>query len=255
MRAQTVDIGFRYWTDGAVVGAGFGVDDIQITGLPLDDAETDVGWVFAGFIRTTGTVTQSFFNAYIAEFRQYVGYDKSLRTGPYNFGFLDDPDRQNWVEHFPYQDGLLVWYYDTSFPDNNVGDHCLDGRCGGLYLPVDAHPDLLIRPDGQVWRARVQSFDSTFGLDRTKRICLHFNSVGQCYPSLKANPLFDDTESYWVAPDSSIGNNGWASVPLPSFGVTIRVLRVNGGGGDDDDDHHDFKGQGGSWMKVKVDFK
>ncbi len=116
-----------------------------ITGQPLDDAETDPGWSYAGFIRTGGTVSQSFFNAYFAEFRNYRGYDDGLRTGPYNFGFLNNPALGNWVEHFPYQDGLLVWYYDTSFADNNVGDNCLSGRCGGLFLPVDAHPDLLLR--------------------------------------------------------------------------------------------------------------
>ena len=61
-----------------------------------------------------------YFNAYLAEFRQYRGYDDGLRTGPYNFGFPNGP---NWVEHFPYQDGLLVSYWDTAFSDNNVGDH------------------------------------------------------------------------------------------------------------------------------------
>jgi immune inhibitor A len=256
---QTVTLGFRYWTDGAVAPSGFGVDDISITGLPLDDAETDPGWTYAGFSRTTGTVTQSFFNAYMAEYRQYVGYDKSLKTGPYNFGFADT--KPNWVEHFPYQDGLLVWYYDTSFPDNNVGDNCLNGRCGGLFLPVDAHPDLLLRPDnGQVWRPRVQSYDSTFGLAKTDRICLHTNSTTkQCYGGLKANPLFDDTKSYWVPPNPAISNFGWASVPLPGFGVTIRVQEVNNG----DRDHGHWwnggwRGDGsmnGSWMKVKVDHK
>ncbi len=178
---QTVTLGFRYWTDGAVAEAGFGVDEIAITGLPTDGAETDLGWTFAGFIRTTGTVTMSFFNAYFAEYRTYRGYDDGLRTGPYNFGFLDNPNLQNWVEHFPYQDGLLVWYYDTSFPDNNVGDNCLSGRCGGLFLPVDAHPALLLRPDnGMVWRPRIQSYDSTFGLEKTDAFCLHANSVQGC---------------------------------------------------------------------------
>ncbi len=225
---QTVTLGFRYWTDGAVAEAGFGVDDIAITGLPTDDAETDSGWTYAGFLRTTGTVTQSFFNAYFAEFRTYQGYDDGLRTGPYNFGFLNNANLQDWVEHFPYQSGLLVWYYDTSFADNNVGDNCASGRCGGLYLPVDAHPDLLIRPDnGRVWRPRVQSYDATFGLNKTDKICLHANSMEQCYGGLKANPLFDDTQSYWVAPNPAIGNFGWSSVPLPGFGVTIRVNSVS----------------------------
>lgn len=225
---QTVTLGFRYWTDGAVAESGLSIDDIAITGQTVDGGETDPGWEYNGFILTTGTVSQSFFNAYFAEYRNYRGYDDGLRTGPYNFGFLDNPNLQNWVEHFPYQDGLLVWYYDTSFPDNNVGDNCASGRCGGLYLPVDAHPDLLIRPDnGLVWRPRIQSYDSTFGLDKTDKICLHANSIEQCYGGLPANKVFNDLQSYWVAPNPSIGNNGWASVPLPGIGVTIRVVSIS----------------------------
>lgn len=235
---QTVTLGFRYWTDGAVAEAGFGVDDIAITGLPVDDAETEPGWAYTGFIRTNGTVVQSFANFYVAEYRQYVGYDTSLRTGPYNFGFLDT--KPNWTERFPYQDGLLVWYLDYSFADNNVGDNCTSGRCGGFFLPVDAHPDLLLRPDnGMVWRPRIQSYDSTFGTQRTDKICLHVNTTYvQCYGGLRGNPLFDDTQSYWFAPDPSIGHNGWASVPLPGFGVKIRVINMS---------HHP-----GGWMTVKI---
>jgi immune inhibitor A len=228
---QTVDIGFRYWTDVAVANPGLFVDDIAITGQPLDDAETDPGWNYAGFIRTGSVVTQSFFNAYFAEYRNYRGYDDGLRTGPYNFGFLNNPALSNWVEHFPYQDGLLVWYYDTSFEDNNVGANCLGGRCGGMFLPVDAHPDLLLRPDnGMVWRPRILSYDSTFGLEPTDVICLHMNSVEGCYGGLPANPMFDDTQSYWVAPDPTIGHLGWASVPVPNTGTTIRVVSVSAQG-------------------------
>jgi immune inhibitor A len=221
---QTVTIGFRYWTDSGVARPGFFVDDISITGQALDDAESDFGWTYAGFTRSGSVISQSFFNAYFAELRNYRGYDDGLRTGPYNFGFLNNPALGNWVEHFPYQDGMLVWYYDTSFADNNVGDNCAGGRCGGLYLPVDAHPDLLIRPDGQVWRPRIQSYDSTFGLEPTDVVCLHMNSVEGCYGGLPANKTFDDTQSYWRAPDASIGNNGWASVPVPATGTTIRVV-------------------------------
>jgi immune inhibitor A len=169
-------------------------------------------------------------NSGFAEFHTYMGYDDGLRTGPYNFGF--PATAPNWVEHFPYQDGLQVWYYDESFDDNNVGDHCASGRCGGLYLPVDAHPKLLLRPDNrQVWRPRIQSYDSTFGVDKTDKICLHTNSTTvQCYGDLPANKKFDDTQSYWVAPNPAIGHNGWSSVPLPGVGVTIRVKSVSAQG-------------------------
>jgi immune inhibitor A len=238
---QTVELGFRYWTDVAVAEKGISIDNIEITGLPIDDAETDPGWTYAGFTRTNGVVTQSFFNAYMVEFRQYIGFDTSLKTGPYNFGFLDNPNLQNWVEHFPYQDGMLVWYYDESFPDNNVGDNCLSGRCGGLYLPVDAHPQLLLRPDnGQVWRPRIQSYDSTFSVFKTNKICLHANSIKQCYGGLPGVQTFDDTKSYWVAPNPAIGHNGWSSVPLPGFGVKIRILAL-------------LPGRSAFWYVVKVD--
>jgi immune inhibitor A len=238
---QTVEIGFRYWTDVAVSEKGISIDNIAITGLPLDDAETDPGWTYAGFTRTNGIVTESFFNAYMVEFRQYLGFDTALKTGPYNFGFLNNPNLQNWVEHFPYQDGMLVWYYDESFPDNSIGDHCAEGRCGGLYLPVDAHPELLIRPDGQAWRPRIQSYDSTFSVFPTNKICLHYNSVKKCYGGLPGKRVFDDTKSYWVAPNPSIGHFGWSSVQLPGYGVKIKIMALLPGS------------RGSAWYILKVD--
>jgi immune inhibitor A len=225
---QTVTLGWRYWTDGGVAEAGFQLDEIAVTGQAIDGAETAGGWTFAGFTRTTGDVSNSYFNAYFAEYRNYRGYDDGLRTGPYNFGFLDQPTKQNWVEHFAYQDGLLVWYYDTSYADNNVGDACLAGRCGGLYLPVDAHPSLLLRPDnGKVWRPRIQSFDSTFSLDPVDLVCLHANSQAACYGGGPGNPLFDDTQNYWVPPNSAIGHAGWSGVQVPKTGTTIRVVNTS----------------------------
>ncbi len=223
---QTVTLAFHYWTDVAGGGTGASLDDIAITGQATDGAETDPGWSYVGFVRTDGTITNAYRNSYFVEYRTYNGYDKGLETGPYNFGFLNDPNLGNWVEHFPYQDGMLVWYYDESFPDNNVGAHCLEGRCGGLYLPVDAHPKLLLRPDGKMWRPRVQAFDSTFGLERTTRLCLHQNSAEKCYKSLKARPQFNDKRKYWIAPDPNINNSGWASVILPKTGTRIKVLQM-----------------------------
>ena len=37
---QTVTLGFRYWTDGAVAEPGFGVDAIAVNGTPVGDNET-----------------------------------------------------------------------------------------------------------------------------------------------------------------------------------------------------------------------
>lgn len=222
---QTVALGFRYWTDVAQQGQpgeasvpGISIDEINVSGSPTDGAETDTGWTYSGsgFHATTGTEVQSYFNAYIAEYRQYRGYDASLQKGPYNFGFLDNPNRQNYVEHFPYQDGLLVWYWDTSEADNNVSDH----HGSGLILPVDSHPTPLMRPDNNPWRPRVQSYDSTFTLEPTDAITLHQNSVAKSYPSLPAVSLFDDNNSYWSSTTAT------ASVQVPHTGTKIRVVSM-----------------------------
>jgi len=221
---QTVDIGFRYWTDVAAVEAGFMADDILITGHPLDGAESDFGWTYNGFSMTTGAETAYYFNSYVAEFRQYRGYDEVLETGPYNFGFTNDPALGNYVEHFSYQDGLLISYWDTSFDSNAVASHCASGRCGGLILPIDAHPTPLITGFGSNWRPRVQSYDATFGFEPTDAVELHLFSVPSSHPSLPAVPMFDDRNSYYDA------SNPWHSVITPVTGTQIRIKSVSAKG-------------------------
>jgi len=130
----------------------------------------------------------------------------------------------NWVERFPYQDGLLVSYWDTSFPNNNVGSNCASGRCGGLLLPVDAHPELMYRADGGIWRNRVQTFDATFGLDATDAITLHWMGEPSDHPSQPAVPIFDDTNNYYD-PANPMG-----SVQVPNTGTQIRVKSVSAQG-------------------------
>ncbi len=88
---QTVTLGFRYWTDGNTGGFGFMVDELNITGMPTDGAEADAGWAFKGFRVSTGTESAYFSHYYVAEFRQYRGYDATLKVGPYNFGWTTDP--------------------------------------------------------------------------------------------------------------------------------------------------------------------
>jgi immune inhibitor A len=73
----------------------------------------------------------------------------------------------------------------------------------------------------------VQAYDSTFGLSPTDVVCLHLNSVGRCYGNLAPNPMFDDTQSYGVAPNSALGNFGWATVPVPTTGTTVSVTSIS----------------------------
>ena len=240
---QTVTLGFGYFTDGGVQGqtgafpAGISIDNIEITGQPLDGAESDAGWAFTtngdtGFRVTTGSEEFEYFNAYLAENRQYAGYDDSLRVGPYNFGFPSTPDL---VEHFPYQDGVLIWYWDTSFGDNNVGDH----PGGGEILPIDSHPQILHwSDDGSVMRPRLQAFDATFSTRPTDAITVHnpANGAATSVPSRPGVAVFDDLQDWWVSGDPGDNPSGgryqseWNSVNVPKTGTQIRVKSETPGG-------------------------
>lgn len=215
---QNVLLRLRYVTDGAVGGRGLLADAIRLGSL-FDGAETVTDeWTLSGFSESTGVAVHSSFNAYIAENRQYLSYDETLETGPYNFGFVTElPD---WVERFPYQSGLLVSYWDEFLGDNNTSEHPGEG----LILPVDAHPDPLIRPDELPWRARIQSYDSTFGLEPTDPITLHLDGVEVQHPSLPAVPLFDDRVDYYRPLPESAEWSPWAGVIVPATGTQIAVV-------------------------------
>ncbi len=215
--AATNALRFRYSTDPAATGPGFSVDSIAVAGTTVGSADSDEGWAFNGFRRTTGTEESFHFNAYVAENRQYDGYDKSLKTA-YNFGFLDK--RPDWVETYPYQNGMLVWYSDGAYTDNNTKTH----PGGGLVLPVDARPAPVTFPDGVKLGNRRQPFDATFGLERTDKVTFHRNGVPTTVPSRKGIPTFDDAypNKYWTA------DNPWSSTKTAGSGVKVTVVKQQG---------------------------
>jgi len=214
-------LGFRYSSDGGINYDGFMVDDIQISGYPLDGAETDAGWTFVGFRVTTGTEEKLYSQYYVLEYRTYLGYDYGLKVGPYYFGYLDDPVLGNYVDHFPYQDGLLINYWDTSQADNNTGLH--PGQ--GLLLPIDAHYKTLWRTPTARWRNRIQTYDSTFTLSPTDGFTVHDLSVPYTIPSLPAASVFDDRVLHY---DST---NPLGSVIHPNTGTLIQIRSISAQGG------------------------
>jgi immune inhibitor A len=248
--AGTHQIGFGYQTDSGVQGdgdgsaAGFAIDQLAITGQPVDGAETDPGWTYdsnnasVGFHRTNGTETASYFNAYVIESRSYQLSDVSLLKGPYNFTTATK------VEHFPYQDGVLIWYWDDTYRqgrENNVGDH--PGH--GWILPVDSHPGIRTwADDGSQMRPRIQSYDSTFTNKKTDAITLHNPATGVAtkFTSLAGVTTFNDslrdpdgTSIYWTpaAPSDGRWKAGWNSVDVPNTGTVIKVT-ITGNKGDVD---------------------
>jgi immune inhibitor A len=239
---QTVLLRIRYWTDAFTFFWGLAVDDITIGGFS-DDAETSPnGWTITKFTSSNGKKITNKQHYYIAEFRQYRGYDSGLQTGPYaGTSYLNGK-----VGHYPYQDGLLVTYADEDWTNNNTSAHAGEG----FALPIDARPTPMLRlgvpePGTQnvwnfsPWLSTVQAFDATFGLQPTDSLLLPF--VGTLpppagspagtpnrrvqfeisIPSTPAVSLFNDLNSYWspVKPD--------ASVITPTSGTTISIFSTS----------------------------
>ena len=251
---QSVLLRIRYKTDPDTTLNGILFDEVTLNGTAIDNAENgDNGWTVDGFKRSNGRETLIAPHYYIGEYRQYRMYDAGLKTGPYVFGSL--PPSEDWVEHFPYQDGLLITYWDTQQANNNTSQHAGEGR----ILQIDAHPEPLTRlglPMGgtgwnfNVWRNRVQSYDSTFGLEATDSIRIPFvgtlpgaisdpacaapvgtppNQTTSCqfwteYPSLSAVREFNDMNQYWYT------TNATGSVIVPRTGTTIRVINTSAQG-------------------------
>jgi immune inhibitor A len=225
----TVGLRLRYTTDPAVQGAadhegepaGIFADDFTLTAggqtVFSDGAESgNNGWTPDGFVNVAASRSIDYDNYYVASNREYVSYDQYLKTGPYNYY---DVNRPNWAEHFPYQDGLIVSYWDTSFSDNDESVHPGQGE----ILVVDSHPNPIYRLDGQPWRPRIQTYDAPFSLEKADSFTLHMpNGQASYIRGQDAVPVFDDRRSYWNATMPNVG------VKVPNAGVRIQVQRQQG---------------------------
>jgi immune inhibitor A len=216
---KNIQLRFRYQTDGGVAQKGFTADEITVTAdgatLFSDNAETaDTAWAANGFSRIGASITDDYAQYYIAENRQYVSYDKVLKVGPYNYGF--STTRPDWVEHYAYQNGLLIWKWDTSQADDNTSQHPGEG----LILPVDSHPTALKWSDGTLMRNRIQAYDSTFSWYPTDSITLHSADVPTKIKSKPGVPVFDDgTSSYYDA------SNPFAGVNITDTDTRIKIVK------------------------------
>ncbi|WNM28781.1 immune inhibitor A [Demequina capsici] len=234
-----VQFRFRYQTDGGVHYAGAFLDDIVIksggTTLATDDVESDVSdWTPDGFSRSTGTETSEGDRYYLVENRTYVGYDTTLRTGPYQFdAAYTAPDQ---VEHFAFQDGMLVWVVDEAYSDNNTIEH--PGH--GLALPVDSHPAKFTYPDGTAPSNRRQPFDAAFGLNTLTAVSLHKEIIvgkgkSQSIQSVAAVGSDGTTTQIGTFDDQQVDaffdeSNPLGGVLVAGAGVTVGVTSQTTGG-------------------------
>jgi immune inhibitor A len=229
---QSIQFRFRYTTDGGVHLAGPMLDDIAVTAdgaqVFFDDVEGGTnGWV-GNWTRFGGSVTELKGTYYIAENRQYIGYDANLKTGPYSFNRAIS--KPNWVQRYPYQNGLLIWYWNEKQDNNNTSTH----PGAGLILPVDARPGVIAYEDGSLANGRAHTHDSTFGPEKTQPLTLSKevqagNDVQVLIadvPASKAIRTFDDSDpnAYWNPANPS------KSVKVAGYGVKITVKSQSSNG-------------------------
>ncbi len=221
--AGTDGWGFEYWTDPFFNGQGFAVDSISINGGPLDTAEDPSRWIQGGFVvAENGTVTKTYFHYYMIESRSYKRNDTALCGAAHFLTFT-------WAERQCFADGVLVWYRNSRFADNDVSVHPGYGQ----ILPVDAHPDVIYRPfkRSRAWSPTWQSWDATFGLSG-HTITLHDrNRAGRTFgESYYAPPvsMFDDSVrgAYYRAKKAPQN-----SVITPGSGLQVTIVNVSPDGG------------------------
>jgi immune inhibitor A len=226
---------FRYSTDGGVNEAGAFLDNIAIkssAGTVTDGAESGAnGWTSTGWKISTGSETVTTPRYYLIENRQHVGYDSTLGTGPYNFS--KGLTKPNWVEFFQFRPGMVVWYVNDAYADNNVATH----PGGGAAMPVDARPAPFSYSDGTRPSNRRQPFDAAFGTTAVPETCLHkevlvgkgknqtVQELAACAPANAGIPTFDDSDPlrYWSSA------NPQNSVKVAGVGVKATVTGGTGG--------------------------
>lgn len=194
-----IKIRFRYMTDPYTTLLGWYLDDISVVAdgstMFFDNVETlDPGWTYDGWTRTGPNAVSQY---YMMEWRNFVGFDKSLQ---YCYHFASTADyADGYAQRFSYNPGLLLWYRNTAYSENWVGVH--PGR--GYLLVVDSHPAPIKTPvGGYTFATRYQVQDATFSLQRTISNTLSYTiaakgiSGTQTYPSLHGQPIFDDSKNY-----------------------------------------------------------
>jgi immune inhibitor A len=225
---QNVKLQFMMVNDAAYYELGFSFDNVKIDGTLVTDVEDGApGWQLKGFRVMDGpNYVKSFDRYYLAENRQPMGYDKTLVEGPYSFDYdLTAPGVK--VDHYPYQDGLLIWYVNGLYEDNDVSTH--PGQ--GYALPVDSNPKYVYWTRGNTptyyASGDLNARDATFDVDDVDPLLLtsedtpsnvEFKVAG--HPSV---PVFDDSNVNGYV-DATNTRTQWYTTKVAGVGTMIQVL-------------------------------
>lgn len=203
---KNIELKFNYWTDVAVSLTGFYVDDITITvdgnQVLADNAEGDAEFTFEGFKKDEGKFYSNRY--YLLEWRSHNGVDiglKNIRRG---------------VSLMSYDPGLVVWYVDESYGDDNwTGIHPGEGFLG----VVDADQHTNYWSDKAVGSTRYQMHDAAFSLNKSEKMFINYPGQFTMTDNFtQRNPLFDDSANYSNPGLVDAGRN------VPKYGLKFRVV-------------------------------
>ncbi|MCZ7377317.1 immune inhibitor A domain-containing protein [Micromonospora sp. WMMC250] len=261
----TVQLRLRQATDEAFEERNWFVDDFSVTGGGATTWSDDVegganGWTATGgtFVDTTGggwkisTGTEVHAQYYLAEWRNFDGFDKGLQ-----YAYDTIYSHEAWkVDRISYNaPGMLVWYRDTALGDvNHVTGQMTAlpsyGAKGGLLI-VDSHFDPLRRTGEAAVKdpsvtdnlpSRPQSSNAAFTLNRTYPFteCLEaadepYSAYCTKFKGLPPVKSFTDAKGWYpgieMRDGAAYARDNDASVVLPSRDnapYTTRVTNPDG---------------------------
>ena len=255
---KQVTLRLHYISDVGVQWSGWWADDFSLvdgaTVLFTDDVETPPnGWTTNNF--TIVPLTNSYPLYYLAEWRNYSGFDRGLKF-PYVTIYNDETTNEWEVDRAPYSvPGMLLWIrnsaydFDYTLYDSSYGDPPSYGPKHAL-LVVDSHywplewDSLSASGAHRRLSARAQPGNATFGLQPTTSFTIRRSDASgsiletKKFSSLPPVSQFHDSLGYypgfWYNPDPDPDLNGlwfWdlpASVVIPAKGIySTRITDVN----------------------------
>jgi immune inhibitor A len=264
---STIGLRLRYATDAAFQEPGWFADDFEVTAdgasVWADDVESGAnGWTAeqdtftdtdgAGWIITSGTFVYQHY--YLAEWRNYDGFDKGLRYA-YDTTYFTGQEGEWRVTRTPYNaPGMLVWYRDAQYTVNHVTAPIFappsTGSKGQLLI-VDSHFDPLRRSGEAAAHdpttlknlpSRAQSSNAAFAKRTTRpfRECIEDPAgsyVTYCnrHAALPGVPHFTDAKGWYpgleLRGEDLFFRDVDASVVVPSRDhrrYTTRIVDENG---------------------------
>ncbi|MBI6872057.1 immune inhibitor A domain-containing protein [Clostridium aciditolerans] len=215
---KEIELRIFNWTFDMSTHPGIYIDDVNITvdnkTVVFDDAEdkANSAFNFNDFVITDGTNSGT--HSYILELRNHTNsnVDKSL----------GGPLRKSIPGDVVYDAGLLMWYANGEYNEQNVSKH--PGYAMAGVIDADQNTVMATKVDNSKIKDKImyQLRDAAFGLRKQTPLKLNWsNGTVTEDTSLMMNPIFDDSKDY------SNKATPQGGLILPNNGVMVFVTEEN----------------------------